>query len=264
MTKLSFAAYREKVHTTKSARMEVDTIYWLERHISVWLSYILIRLWPQILPTYVSVANVLLVLLVLVLNLGKPTGSIIGLTLVQLFLLRLATIGDKVDGEIARYRAYFTQAGIYFDLAFHFFYPFVFIFSIGYTFSLILNNPPLTIAVVVVAILMVHYRLLGKLRHHIRFKIQLENHGGVLRDYREKNIRSVAWPASFRFIRYLLFFIYDWTWFFYLLLILGLTFSPYAMAVIYCFYLAVLAFALLLQIFVIYPKHYLFSVDDFS
>ncbi len=264
MLKLSLKDYQTRVHETKTARMVGDRIYRLERNISVIASYSLLKLFPNLLPTSVSIINVLLVLSVLGLNFFKNTDNIFIWVLIQLVILRLTIIGDHVDGEIARFKNYFTQGGIYFDLAFHFFYPFAFIFSIGYSFYLYFDNLLVMLLATSVGLLMTHYKILGKLRHHIRYKTELENHGHLLRDYRLKNLVPHQGLAGFRFIRYLLFFIYDWVWFLYLVLISGAVFLSPIFGWIYLIHLGLMAVVLFIQIFSIYPKYYLFLEEDFN
>lgn len=258
---MNFQDYKNKAHQTKAARMKGDLVYYLERNISVGMSYVLIKLFPRISPNYVSALNVLLLFAALWLNLAKPLWGVWEITLVQLLVFRLTAIGDKVDGELARYQSRFTQRGIFYDLLFHFFYPFSFMFSVGFSFFLKTNNLALLLLVAFASILMTNYRILGKLRHHVRFKIKLEGHQSDLSDYRTQDV-SGRERSRVRFVSYLLFFIYDWVWLLYLLFVLAAMAGWEFTYWIYLIHLVVIVVALFWQIFLVFPSRFLFSRSD--
>lgn len=257
---ISFREYREIVHQGKANRMKVDQIYNIERQLSVLFSYGLLIIFPNLKPSKVSVANIILLLIVLGLNFYFLTENYFLIIIIQLGILRLAVIGDKVDGEVARYQKYFTQQGIYFDQMFHFFYPLVLMFSVGNYFSRVLDQDDVLVLSVFVALLLMFYKAVGKIRHHIKYKIKLENHQDLIKDYlTDQKYKSKRSP--WRFVDYLLFYIYDWVWGLYLILVMGVVFLP----VFGDFYLAhtlILGAVLLYKIFIYYPKFNLFSKDN--
>jgi hypothetical protein len=258
----NFKEYRERVHQTKAARMGTDLIYRVERTISVHISYLLLQLFPRLSPNYISIINVLLVWAVFSLNFTKGLADIWLLSLIQLGLLKVAAIGDKVDGEIARHQNHFTQKGIYYDLTFHFFYSFVFVVSVGYSFAIALASSALLLWVVAAGFLMAYYRILGKLRHHIQYKIKLEAHQNNIQDFVAKAVVAPSERSWLRFINYLLFFIYDWVWLWYLVLIILIWRQFNFAACLYLAHLFLTTIVLLVQILIIYPRRHLFTLGD--
>lgn len=258
-----FSDYKIKVHGTKADRMKVDLVYKIERNISVFISYFLVKFFPKLAPSVVSMINVVLVLSVIGLNLLHGVYNPFVLIIIQLVILRVAIIGDKVDGEMARYYEYFTQKGLYFDQVFHFCYPFTLIFSIGSYFSIILDNTAVLIISGIVAVLMTVYKMLGKIRHHIKYKIKLESHDDLIQDYRNATYVFKRQVIFFRLVNYFLFYIYDWVWVLYLVLVLGSVYDPAIFGVIYTGYSIVLGFVLLKKILVTYPAVSLYSKEEF-
>ena len=59
----------------------------------------------------------LLVLLLPVILYGYEYETVL---IIQLVVFLFTSILDKVDGEIARVKKYFTQSGVYYDILFHF------------------------------------------------------------------------------------------------------------------------------------------------
>lgn len=261
---ISFSEYKKIAHSTKQQRINGDALYAVSRFISVRLSFLLIWLFPKIKPNHVSVSLIFVLLLILLSNIFYGIISAFCLILVQLLFLQLTAIGDRVDGEIARFQSYFTQSGIYYDRIFHFIFPFALYVSIGYYFALISGLNWLIAASILVATLASLSNLLGKLRHHIKYKIILENHSQEIQDLYHQVLPLK--PSSFfsRLSHYLVFMMYDWVWFFYLLtVLLSVLNFPFA----FWFFLThtVFTFSFLsYYIFITYPNYHLFSKSDFN
>ncbi len=263
---VNFLEFQNRAHATKRERMKGDLLYWFIRSVSVRLSYLLVSWFPRIRPNQVSVFAVSLVLLVLAADAYHTKVSAQWLFLLQLLFLQIGSVADRVDGEIARYQGHFTQAGIYYDRLFHFIFPFALYLPTGYFLVSISGQRLFLILATLLAVLGALASTLGKLRHHIKFKIKLAGHASLLSDlYDDDSAERVVVAESLvaRLVRYLVFLIYDWVWTVYaLVLIVSHYWSDLAQAI----YLAhaLLSLSILLDYtLVVYPRKHLFSRSDF-
>lgn len=262
---MNFADYKKKSQAVKEEKIRVSGLmYRLHRRISVVLSWFLVSLFPRLSPNVVSGANVLLVWIILLITLGADSENAGTILIIQLLLLNFTAIMDKIDGEIARWQENFSQRGIYFDIAYHFFYPFVFYFSVGYYFYLFFPSRALLILAAFLGILATNFRMFGKIRHHIRYKILLEHHENQIRDFiikapktgKRKNRLISAW-------NYFFFFIYDWAWTFYFILTLFSFAYPELALRIYLVHGAALIFMYSFHIMHLIPQRRLYAKEEF-
>lgn len=257
----SFVEFRQKVHAVKQDRMAGDRLYALVRAVSVRLSYALVALFPGIKPNHVSVCSVALLLIVLAANSLYGLVPGFALVIIQLLLVQLAALGDRVDGEVARYKSYFTQRGIYYDRVFHFFFPFALYISVGHFFASETGFTQIVIAAVILAVVAALSSSLGKLRHHIIYKIKLEGHGKMIRDPKPV-VGKAQIDIVGRLGRYAIFMMYDWVWAIYLILVLLAIYRPLVAFYLYLLHSGASLIVLLGYILITYPSRSLFSRED--
>ena len=202
-----------KMNKIKSSSL----FYKFQRSLSVRVSIFLSDFVLFIKPNHISVLAVVLVILTLVLSLGSNYYNPYVIIIIQLILLFISSILDKVDGELARIQNNFSQKGIYLDILYHLYYVLVFYLVTGFFFFYIFEHEFYLIFSILLAVLMVSYKLTGKIRHHIRFKIILEDHKNDIIDFGRINFKKQ--PRPVRWFNYLIFMTYDWVWLFYLFLI---------------------------------------------
>jgi len=127
---MKFREFKLVAHRGKEEKIKTSSwLYRFERNLSAYLSWGLIKFFPNILPNHISVANIFIIFIVLVTNIFVHESNAQTIIFWQIFILFLTSIIDKVDGEVARLKKHFTQAGIFYDRAYHFFYPFGFLVS---------------------------------------------------------------------------------------------------------------------------------------
>lgn len=261
---MDFKSFRAKSQASKEDKINVSGfMYRWQRSLSVRISWTLIKIFPDIKPNHVSIFNVLLTLFILLLSFWSWNFGPFYMVIIQLLLLNFTSVLDKVDGEIARYKEIFTQQGVYYDLTYHFFYPFVFYFTVGYFWFLEMIEIRILLVAIFLAILSVNSKMLGKLRHHVKYKVNLESHGLVVKGLLSAKIEKKKKPAIVRLINYTVFLIYDWTWIFYFVLILLSLFNFSLALFIYLIHLLVSVFLILKQILFTHPKNGLYSKEDF-
>ncbi len=264
MQKLNFSHFRQIVHVTKRQRMESDWLYALLRSVSVRCSFWLLSLFPSIRPNHVSLMMVLLVGGVLISNLYPFSVPAYLVLLTQLLLLQLASLCDRVDGEIARYQQHFTQRGIYYDRVFHFLYPFALYLAVGHYFAQLHNLSWWLTLAMLLAILSVLVGIQGKMRHHIKFKILLEGHPELIRDLYPSSSTSPILGRGWRFFHYLVFMTYTWVSGLYLFLLILSQFSLYWSSGLYLLHAFISIVWFSYYLLVTYPSHALFSKQDFQ
>ncbi|PLX26226.1 hypothetical protein C0580_00330 [Candidatus Parcubacteria bacterium] len=261
---MDFKSFREKSQAGKEAKISSSGfMYRWQRGLSIKISWLLIKIFPGIRANHVSVFNIILTLSIFLLSFWAWDFGPFYMVLIQLILLNFTSVLDKVDGEIARYKETFTQQGVYYDLTYHFFYPFVFYFVVGYFWFLETIEVPLLLAAIFVAILSVNSKMLGKLRHHVKYKVNLESHGKIVQGLLAEKKSKKKKPVLSRLINYSVFLIYDWTWFLYLILILMSLFNFYLALLIYILHLIVSMILILKQILIDHPDRGLYTKDDF-
>lgn len=215
---MTFKEFRSIVQAGKEAKIESSgMIYKFQRWLSAIISWNLIKIFPKIQANHVSIFNIILIWFVFIFSFWVGDLGRLIVIIIQLILLSISSLIDKIDGEIARYRKNFTQAGIYFDITYHFFYVFVFYFVIGYFFFFVSANIYVLLFSIWLGILMTYQKMLGKLRHHIKYKIELESHSNLVRDLNVASDQKTT-AKIVRLFYYLFFLIYDWTWLWFLLL----------------------------------------------
>ncbi len=262
MTKMSFNEYRSIAQAPKSERMQNDTVYWFGRALSARISYLIACWLPNVSANQISIFNSAIVLVVIASSMLYGLGYDMWLVLGQLVALQVAALGDRVDGEVARYRATFTQAGVYYDRVFHFLFPFGLYISMGAFFAEMAGYEWLLTPTIVLATLASLSNMSDNFRQGIAHKIRAENHGDVIQDVYERPAVGERPPLPLRIGHYAIFLMYDWVWMIYFVLIL-LT-AAYAPVSLYIFVVhgAVSIIVLLYQIFFAYPRKRLFSRTD--
>lgn len=259
---MNFAEFKAKVQAGKEGKIKNSSfIYRWQRGLSVFLSWLLVKIWPQILPNYLSIFNVILLWLLFLVVLFLPIEILPWVILGQLFLLGFTSVLDKMDGEIARYKDYFTQTGLYFDLVYHFSYAFIFYLTLGYYFAYLSNNLSILWLSILVGLLSAIYHMLGKIRHHIKYKISLEGHLSEIKDWL---VISFKKPRSkfFTLVDYGLLFVYDWVWLIYILC-WALSMFNWALATsLFVTHLLLTAIRLIAEILWLYPRNNLFTWPD--
>ncbi|RJQ35642.1 CDP-alcohol phosphatidyltransferase family protein [Candidatus Parcubacteria bacterium] len=262
---MNFEDFKKKAQAGKEDKISSSGLmYRWQRFLSVRISWLLIKIFPNIKPNHISVFNILLTLFVFVLSFFAWDLGPFYMIIIQLLLLNFTSVLDKVDGEIARHKEIFTQQGVYYDLTYHFFYPFVFYFAVGYFWFLSTVEISILLFSIFLAILAMNSKMLGKLRHHVKYKVELESHGkivsGLLADKKNKDKK----PAFIKLINYLVFLIYDWTWNFYFVLIIWSLFNFKTAIFIYFMHLVLSIILIIKQIFFDHPRHGLYSKEDFN
>lgn len=255
---MTFSELRDKCFLGKQEKIKKSgIIYRAERYLALYITFILLNIFPKISPNFVSVLNVALLIISLFINLLLFAVDPFWIYFIQLILMRISSMLDKVDGGIARYREHYTQRGIYYEILFHFYYPFALTFSTGVFLYVLTQNMLILISSIVFSILLTNYKMLGKLRHHIKYKVTLENHQDVLRDY-NKNLFTGK-KVFMKFLNYSVSMIYDFVWIWYLLILLVCLYDIRYGVWMYGLYIIFSIVYLLFQILLIYPRNSLFS-----
>lgn len=257
----TFDEFRQHVQATKQDKIRHGSfINRFERFLSVRISWLLYGAKPVIRPNVVSFINVVLIILVLCgplfFGVLPPYWVLLG----QVVVLFCSSIFDKVDGELARAQSHFTQRGIYYDLLYHFLYTFSFYAFLGFFFGAMLPGAPFWYFAVATAFLVTLYKMFGKVRHHVRYKIRLEDHQTIIKDAvtpSEEIDRS--W---FRFVMYLLYTPYEWTFLLLVVLVVVLPVMPLIAVWGYITFMALLFFVTLYRLLIWYPRHALFSGEE--
>jgi hypothetical protein len=262
---MNFNEFRTKSQAGKESKIKTSSImYRWQRHLSVRISWLLIKRFPKIKANHVSLFNVLLLLAIFLFTFFALKIGIFWTIVIQMILLNFTSVLDKVDGEIARYQNYFTQRGVYYDLVYHFFYTFVFYFVVGFYFFLITTSIFILLPTLFLAIVATNHKMLGKLRHHVGYKVLLEKHSEVIRDFVLTRVKSKRKARPIRVLNYLIFMMYDWTWTFYFLLIILSNF--YFSAAVFIFFIHVIASIImfLYQTLFSFPKKSLYTRDELN
>lgn len=259
---ISFQEFKTLVHGPKAERMKHDRLYRVGREVSVRMSYTLARLFPFIRANHVSVATIVIVLGVLAANALYGSVSASVLILAQLAALQLAALGDRVDGELARYHHHISQRGIYYDRAFHFVYPFGLYLSTGFFFSYLTGYLEVLVFVTLLAVLAAFANMADNLRHSIKYKIELEKNQQHIQDL-QVGAHPHSRPALlWRVGGYLVFMMYDWVWLLYVVLVVGALTGGAVWLLVYMTHLAISLLVLAHHILVVYPRRRLFSRED--
>ncbi len=255
---------KEKAQGIKLQKIKTSSlIYRFQRMISLAISLVLVKFFPRISANQVSIAAIGLVLVSIFMGalIGRFDPTLVAI--VQLFILFFSSVLDKVDGEMARLKEEFTQSGIYYDVLYHLCFPLAMYFVVGFYFYGLLSSPVVLFSTVILGILVTAYRLSGKLRHHVRFKIILENHQSVIKDLgRLRFFRNQMILA--RFLRYVVFMTYDWVWAWFVVLIAFSFYYPVGGSVAYFVYILVALVLLIVELLWRYPEESLFTREDLN
>lgn len=214
----NFSEYKNLVHGPKAAKMSGDKLYWLERNISVRLSWVIYKLFPKIRPNHITGLS-FLILFVVFFTTFVPAGQWSAhYTIIQLIALYIISILDKIDGELARAKDHTTQSGMYYDYTVHLLYPFVFFFIIGHYFYINVYDYKMfytTISLGVVSIILISLRATKTLLYQ-----EIKEKNIIIKDLIiKKNKKKGRWPFPVRILYYLTFMLYAWTLFFYILVV---------------------------------------------
>jgi phosphatidylglycerophosphate synthase len=255
-----FKEFKEKAHAPKKSKILGDRFYRLERNISVRISWILLKIFPEIKPNFITFISFLLLLIVLIITFIPRFQGIIYITIIQLILLYCITITDKIDGEIARAKDYFTQKGIYYDYTVHFFYPFVFYFVIANYFYKISNNQILFFLIIILSIFTMALILLRSTKAVV-CQILKSNNSNIRDLILESDKKKKRLVLPLRILNYLTFMIYSWTLFYYIVLII-ISLYNWNLAYILC-YIHVIYSLLVISYKVLwsYPRNKLFKAN---
>lgn len=262
---MDFKSFREKSQAGKESKISnAGLMYRWQRSISIRISWLLVKIFPGIKPNHVSVFNIILTLFVFLLSFWAWDFGPFYMVIIQLLLLNFTSVLDKIDGEIARYTEIFTQQGLYYDLIYHFFYPFVFYFVVAYFWFLSSLEIPVLLLGLFLAIIAVNNKMLGKLRHEIKYKILRSNQQNTIEGLIEITKKSKnKKPIFLRLINYSVFLIYDWTWSIYFILIILSLFNFYIALLLYLAHVILSIFLMLKQILFDQAKNGLYSKSDF-
>lgn len=261
---MNFQEFKNKSQAGKEAKIASGGLmYAWQRNLSVIISFLLIKLFPRISPNSVSISNILLLFIIFALSFWANNDNALLIVIIQLLLINFTSVMDKIDGEIARYKEYYTQQGVYYDLTYHFFYPFVFYFVLGYYFYVHTNNLIIVLLAMALAIIATNQRMLGKLRHHVKYKVVLEAHQNIIKDVNTAKKQHQKKPLLWRIVYYSIFLLYDWVWSWYLLIAIISYFNFYLAMYIYFIHLALSLFLFLKQILIDFPRKRLFSKEEF-
>ncbi len=261
---MNFTDYKLKSQGVKLEKIKNSGfLYRLQRGISLLISWFLIKLFPNVSANTVSVINIILVLLIFLLSFVKEINYLL-LAILQLFLLFFSSILDKIDGEVARFREYFTQKGIYYDLIYHFFYPFVLYFSVGFYFYKYNQSLYFILFVFLSSLVAVCYKMLGKLKHHILYKIKLENHELLINDFVVIRTQKRKKTAIERAIFYFFTTMYDWVWTYYFILIILSHFDYFLSFWLFTIHLFISLIYFLVIILYLYPQRKLYDKNAFN
>ncbi len=259
---MGFSEFKQQAHSSKLERMKIDRLYRWQRNLSVLLTWVLVKIFPKIRPNHVTGFSVLLLLVVLFLNFLPQTKlSVEVFFLIQLGLLYLTSILDQVDGEVARATKRFTAEGIYYDKSYHFFYPFIFYFTVGFQFFNVFSEPFIFVLTLLLAITTMHFRSFDLMRISIVKKIKkMVEHQHNLPEKR----KSFALPKNIfsRLLFYLVSMVHSITIFWYVLVVIVMYFDQQIAFYLYGFHIV---FGLLLTLwlgFWVYPKKHLIGRDD--
>ncbi|MBT6691331.1 CDP-alcohol phosphatidyltransferase family protein [Candidatus Parcubacteria bacterium] len=262
---MNFNEFRTKAQAGKEGKIKSSSImYRWQRYLSIRISWLLIKVFPKIRANHVSLFNILFLLAIFLFSFFALKVGVIMTVFIQLILLNFTSVLDKIDGEIARHQEYFTQRGVYYDLVYHFFYTFVFYFVVGFYFFLNTANIFIWLPTLFLAIIATNHKMLGKLRHHVGYKVLLEHHGQIIKDFVPERVKPKRKARLWRVLGYLIFMMYDWTWTFYFLLIVLSYFHFSLAAFLFFVHVIVSIIMFLYQILSSFPKKGLYTRDELN
>ncbi|OHA59648.1 MAG: hypothetical protein A2589_02205 [Candidatus Vogelbacteria bacterium RIFOXYD1_FULL_46_19] len=235
-------------------------IYRFQRMISFSVSCFLTKFFPTVRPNHVSLLAIISVLVAIILGLVVEYLDPYLVVLIQLLVLFVSAILDKIDGELARIQQRFSQRGIYYDIVYHLLYVLALYFIIGLFFFVVSSSLSFLLGSTLLGFLMAMHKISGKVRHHIRFKINLEGHEKDIVDFGRETQKVKLRPV--RWVRYLVFMIYDWVWIWYVLLVWTHFFNKPVGEVIYIVYTLLAILMVLIDLLWNYPKHSLFTREE--
>ncbi len=253
---------KSKALGVKSEKIKSGSyVYRFQRQCSFLISLLIIRFFPWIKPNHISLSAILLVFIPISLILFIDSNNAHRIGLVQLLILFVSSVLDKVDGEIARIQNDFSQKGIYYDILYHLFYPMGLYLTGGFFFFVMSGQIFAVVGGLILGLLVTAHKMNGKLRHHISFKINLENHHALIGDFGRQRDNFSQWKMV-RILNYGVFMIYDWVWILYGALILISYPVPYLAETIYIGYVILGVLYAGEELFYRYPKESLFTAEE--
>ena len=262
---MKFSEFKVKAQAGKEDKIKTSSImYRLQRFVSIRISWFLIKIFPGIKANHISLFNVCLLLAIFLMSFFAMKIGLFWTIFIQMILLNLTSILDKTDGEVARHQDHFTQRGVYYDLVYHFFYAFVFYFVVGFYFFVITKSIFMLLPTIFLAIIATNHKMLGKLRHHVGYKVLLERHGQVLKDFVPVRIKPKRKARPLRILNYLIFMMYDWTWTLYFLLIILSEFYFSTAAFLFFIHIIISIIMFLYQILFSFPKKGLYTREELN
>lgn len=256
---MNFKEYKIIVHAPKKEKMRGDRIYNLERNISSRISWVLYRHAKWVKPNYISFISIAILVLAFYFNFIKNISNAVVLTLAQLIILYLITITDRVDGELARAKDMRTQKGMYLDRTVHFFYPFIFYFSIANFFLVKTGNMNMFHMTLLLGVLTINLVMFGEAKTFILEKLKLDNFS--IKDFipKDKDTKYKRRNIIFRGLDYLTFMIYAWILFYYILVIFISNYNFQLAWNLYLFQVILAMVVVLYRIFYSLPDNKLFK-----
>lgn len=254
--------FRSLAHDGKEEKIALSgPLYRLQRSLSLRCSWLLSRVAPSVQPNTVSRLNVGLALAIILSAAFTPSAPY-ALFALQLAALFATAVLDKIDGELARTKRLFTQAGVYYDIVYHFLYLFGFYVSVSAFVAAVSGTPAVMAIGTGWAVVMMLYGMLGKIKHHVRYKVLLEGHGAVVADPVVPKKKPV--PRWQRRLGYLFFMPYEWTWLLHALFGAGAYAWPALALPVWSAYAGAISAVTLQRLLLDYPRRRLFRAEDFT
>jgi phosphatidylglycerophosphate synthase len=258
---MNFREFKQKCHESKLKKMSGDRLYYAERNFSAVISWFLYKNFKFIRPNHVTVFSFFILAFTFFMPFFCDYSGNYFIFPTQLLLLYFTNILDKVDGELARAKDTHTQRGIYYDRNFHFFYPFVFYFLIGYYFYATGGNFLFFVLTILLSVVSINIIFAEESVSFIKNKIAKEKTAisdlSLMENKKHVNI-------FFRFFHYLTFMIYGWTLFFYFVLSLVSIYNFDLAYFLYQIHICVTLFYFLWQTFIYIPKYKMIRENDNS
>lgn len=260
---MNFKEFKTKCHESKLEKMSGDRFYKIERNISIRITWLLVKLFPRIKPNYVTCFSLLLLFIIFFSNFFKLNKELDFLiTIFQLLFLYFIGILDKIDGEVARFKDYCTQKGIYYDHTVHFFYPFVFYFSISYFFYFINNSEFIFFVAILLGLLTTNLLFFNEAISFIGNKIK--DNKIKINDVIHGERKKTRPARIFRIIDYMTFMIYTYVLFYYFLLIFISLYNFQLAYTLFNLQIFISLFVISYKIFYFYPHKRMFNDNFFK
>jgi len=262
---MDFNTFRQIAHKPKESKKKSDAFYRVERNVSVRISWLLLKIFPWLRPTMVTIVSILVLLFVFLLSfVDWEFSTRIYIGIFQLVLLYSITILDKIDGEVARVTEYCTQKGIYYDRGVHFLYPLIFYFTVGHFFYSLGGDIRIFYFTILLGLL-TQMRLFFREASLLVGDV-LERGTVEIKDYIDPVLRKKRKekrpPFFARLLDYWSFMIYAWTLFYYII-VFGISYFYFDISFwLYIVHIAVSFCIIVYRVFYTDPKWGLFMRKD--